>query len=129
MAEKLEVTVSFLSAVENGKKHMPAAWNGKICSLYDLSEEQKREFTTAIAETEDVIEMNLVSANLERRELAVSFARRKLYPFILEFTHDLLPVIPEMNHTFHIPVTIVFQQRHHLPGSSSWSLSDELLST
>ncbi len=76
MADKLEVTVSFLSAVENGKKHMPAAWNGKICSLYALSEEQKCEFTTAIAETEDAIEMNLVSTNLGRRELAVSFARR-----------------------------------------------------
>ncbi len=76
MAEKLEVTVSFLSAVENGKKHMPPAWNGKICRLYDLSEEQRHEFTTAIAETEDAIEMNLVSANLDKRELAVSFARR-----------------------------------------------------
>ena len=76
MAEKLDVTVYFMSAVENGKKHMPSAWNGKICRLYDLNEEQRREFTTAIAETEDAIEMNLVSANLGRRELAVSFARR-----------------------------------------------------
>lgn len=76
MAEKLDVTISFLSAVENGKKHMPAAWNGKICTLYDLSEEQKCEFTTAIAETEDAIEINLVGANLGRRELAVLFARR-----------------------------------------------------
>lgn len=75
MAEKLDVTVSFLSAVENGKKHMPAAWNGKICTLYDLSEEQKGEFTTAIAEIEDAIEINLVGANLRRRELAVLFAR------------------------------------------------------
>ena len=60
--------------------------------------------------------------------LLLDIPRREFYPFVLEFTHDLLPVIPEMNHTFHIPVTIVFQQRHHLPGSSSWSLSDELLS-
>lgn len=76
MAEKLEVTVSFLSAVENGKKHMPGSWNEKICNLYDLSEKQKCEFTAAIAETENAIEMNLVSANSARRELAVSFARR-----------------------------------------------------
>ena len=54
--------------------------------------------------------------------------RRKLQPFILEFTHDLRPVIPEMNLTLHIPVAIVFQQRHHLPDSNSWSLSGELLS-
>lgn len=75
MAEKLEVTVSFLSAVENGKKHMPSSWNGKICSLYSLSEAQRQDFTTAIAETEDAIEMNLVNANQVNRELAVSFAR------------------------------------------------------
>ena len=76
MAEKLDVTVSFLSAVENGKKHMPSAWNEKICTLYNLTEQQKQEFTTAIAETEDAIEMNLVSANITQRELAVSFARK-----------------------------------------------------
>ena len=76
MADKLDVTASFLSAVENGKKRMPAAWNGLICDLYDLTALQKSEFTTAIAETSDAIEMNLISANLGRRELAVSFARK-----------------------------------------------------
>jgi len=76
MAEKLEVTVSFLSAVENGKKRMPSAWNSRICELYELSEAQRKEFTTAIAETEDTIEMNFVGQNIQNRELAVSFARK-----------------------------------------------------
>ncbi|MDO4961412.1 MAG: helix-turn-helix transcriptional regulator [Eubacteriales bacterium] len=76
MAEKLEVTVSFLSAVENGKKRMPSSWNSRICELYNLTEEQKITFTTAIAETEDAIEMNLIGQNLQNRELAVSFARK-----------------------------------------------------
>ncbi len=75
MADKLHVTVSFLSAVENGKKHMPSEWNSKICTLYHLTEQQRNDLTTAIAETSDAIEMNLVSASLDRRELAVSFAR------------------------------------------------------
>ena len=60
--------------------------------------------------------------------LLLDIPRRELHPFILELTHDLFPVIPEMNYTLHIPVTIVFQQRHHLPGSSSRNLSGELLS-
>ena len=76
MADKLGVTVSFLSAVENGKKKMPSNWNGKICLLYQLDAQQKKDFTTAIAETENAIEMNLVDANMGRRELAVSFARK-----------------------------------------------------
>ncbi|MDO4466670.1 MAG: helix-turn-helix transcriptional regulator [Bacillota bacterium] len=76
MAEKLEVTVSFLSAVENGKKHMPSGWNIRICELYKLSDDQKKAFTTAIAETEDAIEMNFIGQSLQNRELAVSFARK-----------------------------------------------------
>ena len=76
MAEKLKVTVSFLSAVENGKKRMPSAWNKQICEIYNLTEEQRRAFTTAIAETEDAIEMNFSDQNLQYRELAVSFARK-----------------------------------------------------
>ena len=73
MAEKLEVTVSFLSAVENGKKKMPTAWNKKICDLYQLDANQRDAFT---ADTEHSIEMNLYDVTMGRRELAVSFARK-----------------------------------------------------
>ena len=76
MADKLEVTVSFLSAVENGKKRMPSSWNNRICELYNLSDKQKDEFTTAIAETENSIEMDFSGQSIENRELAVSFARK-----------------------------------------------------
>lgn len=75
MADKLNVTVSFLSAVENGKKRMPSGWNEQICNLYSLTEQQKADFTTAVAETAEAIEMNLAPASINRRELAVSFAR------------------------------------------------------
>ena len=76
MAKKLEVTASFLSAVENGKKKMPSSWNRRICELYNLSSAQKEDFTRAIAETEDAIEMDFGSINSSNRELAVSFARQ-----------------------------------------------------
>jgi len=76
MADKLDVTVSFLSAVENGKKKMPSSWNGKICSLYDLDEEQTNEFTKAIAESEEKIELNLKNVDIKNQCLAISFARK-----------------------------------------------------
>lgn len=76
MAEKLGVTVSFLSAVENGKKKMPSIWNQKICNLYRLDARQKEEFTAAIADTERSVEMAFDNITMERRELAVSFARK-----------------------------------------------------
>lgn len=76
MADKLDVSVAFLSAVENGKKRMPATWNKIICDLYQLNAEEQDAFTSAIAETEEMIEMNLYGATVQKRELAVSFARK-----------------------------------------------------
>lgn len=76
MAENLNVTVSFLSAVENGKKRMPSSWNNRICELYKLGKDQMEEFTRAIADSEEKVEMNLKEANEMNRCLAVSFARR-----------------------------------------------------
>lgn len=76
MAEKLNVTASFLSAVENGKKRMPSSWNSLICSLYHLNESQVNEFTKAVADSEERIELNFDSATTEQKALAVSFARK-----------------------------------------------------
>ena len=76
MADKLNVTVSFLSAVENGKKRMPSLSNNRICALYHLNDNQRSEFTAAIAETENSVEMSFDGVAAGNRELAVSFARR-----------------------------------------------------
>ena len=76
MADRLDVTISFLSAVENGKKHMPPSWNTRICSLYKLDNQQQSEFSAAVAETEDALAMDFNGVSLGNRELAVSFARK-----------------------------------------------------
>lgn len=76
MADKLGVTVSFLSAVENGKKRMPSSWNTKICELYDLDDNQEDEFTKAIAKSENKIDFDMQDVTIEQKEIAVSFARK-----------------------------------------------------
>ena len=76
MADKLEVSSSFLSAIENGKKRMPSAWNNRIVELYGLTHEERKNFTQAIAETEDSLELNFNGVPTQNRELAVSFARK-----------------------------------------------------
>ena len=74
MSDKLEVTVSFLSAVENGKKKMPSEWNQKICDLYELDKNQKKDFSEAIATSEEKIEMNLNELSFGKN-FAAAFAR------------------------------------------------------
>ncbi len=76
MAGKLDVTVSFLSSVENGKKKMPSAWNQKICEMYNLDADQIKEFTQAVADSEDKVELYLKDTDDKKRYAAVSFARK-----------------------------------------------------
>ena len=42
MAEALEVSSAFLSAVENGKKKMPEGWRKKLQTIYSLSADKPR---------------------------------------------------------------------------------------
>lgn len=76
MANKLCVSVSFLSAVETGKKKMPSSWLQLISKDYELNENQIAEFEEAIANTEKELQLNLVDLNMNSRELAISFARK-----------------------------------------------------
>ena len=75
MAEKLEVSSAFLSAVENGKKKMPALWEEKLLSIYHLSQQQLYDLQKAVADTNDAIELNLKNTSSHNRDLALSFAR------------------------------------------------------
>lgn len=76
MAEKLNVTSSFLSAVENGKKKIPADWAEKISTLYSLSDEKTIELQNAVSETNECVEIGLKNLNFKQKELAFSFARK-----------------------------------------------------
>ena len=76
MADKLEVTSSFLSAVENGKKKMPSSWYNKIIELYKLDDNQVDDFNKAIAKTEESVEISLRKIPDVNKEVAISFARK-----------------------------------------------------
>lgn len=76
MAEILDVSSAFLSAVENGKKNMPEFWINKIRQEYNLTPEEVNTMKDAILESQNTIALNIKSASSVNRELAVSFARR-----------------------------------------------------
>lgn len=53
MAEKLDVSSSFLSAVENGKRDIPESWYEKMVDLYNLNEEKQDELKQAIEKSKE----------------------------------------------------------------------------
>lgn len=76
MAEILDVSSAFLSAVENGKKSMPDAWYPIFKENYNLSDEAMDDLRQAAMESQKAISLNLKNASSVNRQLAVSFARQ-----------------------------------------------------
>ena len=75
MAEILNVSSAFLSAVENGKKSMPDSWYPIFKKNYALSDEDMDNLRQAAMESQKTVSLNLKNASSANRQLAVSFAR------------------------------------------------------
>lgn len=75
VAKLLGVSTPFLSAVENGKKNVPAEWINILANHYDLSDEKRDELTTAAEDSKTQIKLNLTQSSDYQRNAAMQFAR------------------------------------------------------
>lgn len=76
MADKLQVTASYLSAVENGKRVFPDEWEDMLDGFYRFDVYQRREFKKAIVDSKEAYELQLQNVEKPNRELAYVFARK-----------------------------------------------------
>ncbi len=75
MAKVLDVRIPFLSAVENGKKNVPADWADKLTSHYNLSPEEQNALLQAIDESRTQYKIPMENAGIQQRRAALQFAR------------------------------------------------------
>ena len=75
MAEKLNVSAAYLSAVEMGKRNIPEKWIDKISNLYNLSLEDKKKLNDAADNSARSITLNFENINCKQKETAILFAR------------------------------------------------------
>lgn len=75
IATLLNVKVSFVSAVESGKKNVPEEWISKIIEHYHLSMEEQKELNDSVEESRTQVKMNLTSATSCQRRVALQFQR------------------------------------------------------
>ena len=91
MANKLNVTVSYLSAVENGKREVPNSWVDKIITEYQLSGNEIRNLKDALYNSKNEVSINLSCLNDNKKQAAIAFARE-----FDEFTDDEIKDILNM---------------------------------
>ena len=75
MAKVIGASLPFLSAVENGKKNVPAEWVEKIVTHYGLTNSEKQELKSAIEESRTQYQITPVNAGIKQRRAAMQFAR------------------------------------------------------
>ncbi len=76
MAKRLEVSSSFLSAVENGRKKFPYKWIKRLKELYQLSVFEVSNLRIAVLHSEGIGELNIRSLSVDRQACVVALAER-----------------------------------------------------
>ena len=75
MAKILNTSTPFLSAVENGKKNVPAEWIQKIIEHYHLSSEDQIRLRESVEESKLQYKIIPGKAGINKRKVAMQFAR------------------------------------------------------
>lgn len=75
MANRLGASLPFLSAVENGKKNVPAEWVGKITEHYGLTEQEQERLKETVEESKTQFKIPASKAGNNQRRAALQFAR------------------------------------------------------
>lgn len=76
MADKLKMTSSYLSAIENGKRSIPKNLTNKIVSLYNLDALDAKKLKEAEKVSMLSITVDLKEMSGEQQELAIAFAKK-----------------------------------------------------
>ena len=77
MADKLEMTSSYLSAIECGKRNIPNNLITKLQQLYNLDDEMVSKLEDAKQKSINKIEIDSISKmSSPKRDLALEFARK-----------------------------------------------------
>lgn len=76
MADKLNVTSSYLSAIENDKRDIPNGWADLISELYDLDAKASGELMKIVATSSKKMNIDLIRSSQQQKEFAVVFAKK-----------------------------------------------------
>ena len=76
MANKLQMSPAFLSAIELGKRSVPSDFVTNLVANYDLSNDVVTNVIHAIEDDKRIIELNLADADDQQIDAALAFTRR-----------------------------------------------------
>ena len=76
MAEKLGISISYLSAIEHGKRNIPNDFIQKLFDKYQLSEEMKTLIQKDVVDYSGGMKLIMRQMNEQQQELSLLYARK-----------------------------------------------------
>lgn len=78
MAEKLKLSVSYLSAIENGKRNVPSDFEEKIASNYTLSKKDTENLREAISKTTGIVKVNITELSDKQKKILYALSKDEI---------------------------------------------------
>lgn len=78
MAAKLNMSPSYLSTIENGKRNIPPEMEKLLISAYNLSEKDKKKLREAMVESSETVKIDLTDLAEKKRHVIFEVSKGDL---------------------------------------------------
>lgn len=75
MADKLDISVPYLNAIENGRRDIPTGMEEKIVEVYNLSDKDRLNLREAIVSSKDRVKIDLTELAEKKKRVILALAR------------------------------------------------------
>jgi transcriptional regulator with XRE-family HTH domain len=90
MAKRLDMSPSYLSTIENGKRNIPTSLEEDIIRLYALSELEQKELRGAIVRSSGMVKIDFKELPENKRQLILEIAKGNVDEATLEKMRNAL---------------------------------------
>lgn len=84
MADKLGISVSYLNAIENGRRDVPGDLLEKVIAAYPLSDRDQNNLKEALIATKDRVKIDLTELGERKRRVILALANDEIDAEALE---------------------------------------------
>jgi transcriptional regulator with XRE-family HTH domain len=78
MAEKLNISTSYLSAIENGKRNIPKETVNLILTLYNLSDKESENLRRAVMVSSGSMKIDLTDLTEKKKQAIIALTKKDL---------------------------------------------------
>lgn len=78
MADKIEISSAYLSAIENGKRNVPTDFYDNICNAYDLSPLERNKLKKAIAGSMNKMQIDMGEFSDKKKQVLFELSQRNI---------------------------------------------------